>query len=62
MSLTSKDPKKFIGDQNVIFHCLAGYFKIEKVPLDVQELIYLSNFWYPDEFYDFVMGLGILDM
>jgi len=60
LSLTSNDPNKFIGDQNVIVFCLAGYFKIKKVSLDVQ--IYSSNFWYPGKFYDFIRGLGILDM
>jgi len=33
MSLTSKDPNKFIGDQDIIIFCLAGYFKIKKVSL-----------------------------
>jgi len=60
--LTSKDPNKFIGDQNVIVFCLVGYFKIKKVSLDVQEQVYSSNFWHPGKFYDFIMDLGILDM
>jgi len=36
MSLTSKDPNKFIGYQNVIVIYLAGYIKIKKVSLNVQ--------------------------
>jgi len=27
-----------------------------------KDLVYLSNFWYPGELYDFIMGLRILDM
>jgi len=45
-------PKISFLDHNVIVFCLAGYFKIKKVFLDVQELIYSPNFWYPSKFYD----------
>jgi len=47
----------------LLFFFLAGYFKIKKkISLDVQELVYSSKFWYPSKFYDYIMGLGILDM
>ena len=62
MSLTSKDLNKFIGDQNVIVLYLASYFKIKKLSLDVQELVYSPNFWHLSKFYNFIRGLGILDM
>jgi len=59
MSLTSKDPNKFIGD--LVLYC-ACYLKIKKVSLNVQELVYSLNFWYLGKFFDFIRGLGILYM
>ena len=67
MSLTLKDQKKFIGDQNFIVLYLTGYLKNKnkksrKSLWMFKDLVYLSNLWYPGELYDLIMGLRILDM